>query len=134
MVDRRRATGDRPKTDRGLASADVWRWPKAADDDRRRHARLSPEEAKKKAFGFVVAEVVKVSDHSGGQYDFSTFGAKTEIRIDGKYVGWVKGPRGKVVQDAPLLMCGNIHAVANFGVRLIPVHSGQSWPGIADSG
>mmetsp|Transcript_40891 Transcript_40891/g.117467 ORF Transcript_40891/g.117467 Transcript_40891/m.117467 type:complete len:304 (-) Transcript_40891:11-922(-) len=57
------------------------------------------EEVKKKAFGFVVAEVVKVSDQGGGKYDCSSFGTKTEIRIEGKYVGWVKGPRGKVVQD-----------------------------------
>lgn len=54
---------------------------------------------KKKAYGLVVAEVVKVSDQSPGTYDCSSFGAKEEIQLDGKYVGWVKGPRGKVVTD-----------------------------------
>jgi len=56
-------------------------------------------EEKKKAFGLVVAEVVKVSDQGGNTYDCSAFGTKSEIRLDAKFVGWVKGPRGKVVQD-----------------------------------
>mmetsp|Transcript_143706 Transcript_143706/g.358220 ORF Transcript_143706/g.358220 Transcript_143706/m.358220 type:complete len:757 (+) Transcript_143706:146-2416(+) len=56
-------------------------------------------EEKKKAYGLVVAEVVKVSDQGGNTFDCTSFGTKVEIRLDSKYVGWVKGPRGKVVQD-----------------------------------
>merc|ERR1719507_2240545 len=31
--------------------------------------------------------------------DGGSIGTKLEIRIDGSYVGWIKGPKGKVVQD-----------------------------------
>mmetsp|Transcript_74826 Transcript_74826/g.242967 ORF Transcript_74826/g.242967 Transcript_74826/m.242967 type:complete len:210 (+) Transcript_74826:65-694(+) len=60
------------------------------------------EEEKRKAFGLVVAEAIKVSDQGGAQgaiYDYAPYGTKAEIQLESKYVGWVKGPRGKVIQD-----------------------------------
>jgi len=54
---------------------------------------------KKIAHGLVVAEVMKVMDQSNELPVGSFPGAKSEFRIDVQYVGWVKGPRGKVVQD-----------------------------------
>lgn len=54
---------------------------------------------KKIAHGLVVAEVMKVMDQSGEASVGNFPGAKSEFRIDVQYVGWVKGPRGKVVQD-----------------------------------
>jgi len=54
---------------------------------------------KKTAHGLVVAEVMKVMDQSGEPSCSNFPGAKSEFRIDVQYVGWVKGPRGKVVQD-----------------------------------
>lgn len=53
---------------------------------------------KKVAFGLVVSEVMKAMDSSGEKEDFP-LGHKHEFRIDSQYVGWVKGPKGKVVQD-----------------------------------
>eukprot|EP00927_Polykrikos_kofoidii_P058987 TRINITY_DN5394_c0_g1_i4.p1 TRINITY_DN5394_c0_g1~~TRINITY_DN5394_c0_g1_i4.p1 ORF type:complete len:784 (-),score=167.85 TRINITY_DN5394_c0_g1_i4:73-2316(-) len=63
-------------------------------------ARVSaPSLAQKKiAHGLVVAEVMKVLDQSGEPHDNSV-GVVAEFRLDAQYVGWVKGPRGKVVQD-----------------------------------
>lgn len=57
------------------------------------------EEEKKRAYGLIVAEVIKVSEQGGDSFDCTSLGTKVEIRIDSKYVGWIKGPRGKVVQD-----------------------------------
>mmetsp|Transcript_48858 Transcript_48858/g.130783 ORF Transcript_48858/g.130783 Transcript_48858/m.130783 type:complete len:632 (-) Transcript_48858:120-2015(-) len=54
---------------------------------------------KKIAHGLVVAEVMKVMDQSNEPAVGNFPGAKSEFRIDVQYVGWVKGPRGKVVQD-----------------------------------
>jgi len=54
---------------------------------------------KKVAHGLVVAEVMKVMDQSNEPAIGNFPGAKSEFRIDVQYVGWVKGPRGKVVQD-----------------------------------
>uniref|UniRef100_A0A7S4R5U7 K Homology domain-containing protein n=1 Tax=Alexandrium monilatum TaxID=311494 RepID=A0A7S4R5U7_9DINO len=54
---------------------------------------------KKTAHGLVVAEVMKVMDQSGEPSVSQFPGAKSEFRIDVQYVGWVKGPRGKVVQE-----------------------------------
>mmetsp|Transcript_102467 Transcript_102467/g.289425 ORF Transcript_102467/g.289425 Transcript_102467/m.289425 type:complete len:709 (+) Transcript_102467:101-2227(+) len=63
-------------------------------------ARISASNfhSKKIAHGLVVAEVMKVMDQSGEPCDIGV-GVKSEFRIDAQYVGWVKGPRGKVVQD-----------------------------------
>jgi rRNA processing protein Krr1/Pno1 len=57
------------------------------------------EQAKKIAHGFVVAEVVKAAEQSGDTNSVAHYGQRLDIRIESKYVGWVKGPRGKVVQD-----------------------------------
>jgi len=54
---------------------------------------------KKTAHGLVIAEVMKALDQSGDATDPSLPGTRTEFRVDTQYVGWVKGPRGKVVQD-----------------------------------
>lgn len=54
---------------------------------------------KKTAFGFVIAEVMKVLEQSGEQPEPGFPGHKWEFRVDTQYVGWVKGPQGKVVQD-----------------------------------
>jgi len=62
------------------------------------HIRGVPD-TKRKAYGLVVAEVMKVADQSGSVEDFNSVGTKLEIFIDAQYVGWVKGPKGKVVQD-----------------------------------
>mmetsp|Transcript_32173 Transcript_32173/g.63398 ORF Transcript_32173/g.63398 Transcript_32173/m.63398 type:complete len:758 (+) Transcript_32173:48-2321(+) len=51
------------------------------------------------ACGLVIAEIAKVMDQSGEQMDDSFGACKVEIQIDSQYVGWLKGPRGKVVQD-----------------------------------
>jgi len=53
---------------------------------------------KKLAHGLVVAEVMKVKDQSAEPFDFE-IGIQVDFRIDQQYVGWIKGPRGKVVQD-----------------------------------
>merc|ERR1719464_1058401 len=42
---------------------------------------------------------MKVMDQSREIPEPSFPGMKAEFRIDVQYVGWVKGPRGKVVQD-----------------------------------
>jgi len=51
------------------------------------------------ACGLVIAEIAKVMDQSGEQMDDSFGACKVEIQIDSQYVGWLKGPKGKVVQD-----------------------------------
>eukprot|EP00811_Abedinium_folium_P006138 NODE_1564_length_2436_cov_16.255089.p1 GENE.NODE_1564_length_2436_cov_16.255089~~NODE_1564_length_2436_cov_16.255089.p1 ORF type:complete len:633 (+),score=147.89 NODE_1564_length_2436_cov_16.255089:293-2191(+) len=53
----------------------------------------------KMAYGLIVAEVMKVLDGAGEAFGENAPGTKAELRIDSHYVGWVKGPRGKVVQD-----------------------------------
>lgn len=63
-------------------------------------ARMRGQKQQKKvAHGLVVAEVMKVMDQSHEAPVGNFPGMKTEFRIDVQYVGWVKGPRGKVVQD-----------------------------------
>merc|ERR1719401_2736966 len=57
------------------------------------------EDQKQFAYGFVVAEVIKVADQPGSNMDYTQLGAKVEIQIDPKFVGWIKGPKGKVVMD-----------------------------------
>ncbi|CAK0809311.1 unnamed protein product [Prorocentrum cordatum] len=57
------------------------------------------EQSKKIAHGLVVAEVMKVAEQSGDSDAVASYGTRLDIRIDSKFVGWVKGPRGKVVQD-----------------------------------
>jgi len=57
---------------------------------------------KKTACGFVIAEVMKVLEQSGEQPEPGFPGHKWEFRVDTQYVGWVKGPQGKVVQDIQL--------------------------------
>uniref|UniRef100_A0A7S1LCZ0 K Homology domain-containing protein n=1 Tax=Alexandrium catenella TaxID=2925 RepID=A0A7S1LCZ0_ALECA len=52
--------------------------------------------------GLVIAEIAKVMDQSGEVLDASFGGCKIEFQIDSQYVGWLKGPRGKVVQDLQL--------------------------------
>jgi len=54
---------------------------------------------KKTACGFVIAEVMKVLEQSGEQPEPGFPGHKWDFRVDSQYVGWVKGPQGKVVQD-----------------------------------
>jgi len=56
-------------------------------------------EQRKTARGLVIAEIAKVMDQSGEQLDGNFEGRKIEIKIDSQYVGWLKGPKGKVVQD-----------------------------------
>mmetsp|Transcript_142634 Transcript_142634/g.263062 ORF Transcript_142634/g.263062 Transcript_142634/m.263062 type:complete len:796 (-) Transcript_142634:60-2447(-) len=57
-----------------------------------------PVPQKKIAFGLVVSEVMKAMDSSGEMEDFP-LGHKHEFRVDTQFVGWIKGPKGKVVQD-----------------------------------
>ena len=40
-------------------------------------------------------------------------GAKAEFQIDTQYVGWVKGPRGKVVQDIQVGVLKNDGLISN---------------------
>jgi len=54
---------------------------------------------KKTAHGLVIAEIMKALDQSGHASDPSLPGIRIELRVDTQYVGWIKGPRGKVVQD-----------------------------------
>jgi len=54
---------------------------------------------KKTAHGLVIAEIMKALDQSGHATDPSLPGIRIDFRVDTQYVGWVKGPRGKVVQD-----------------------------------
>eukprot|EP00421_Protoceratium_reticulatum_P023688 CAMPEP_0168470484 /NCGR_PEP_ID=MMETSP0228-20121227/58752_1 /TAXON_ID=133427 /ORGANISM="Protoceratium reticulatum, Strain CCCM 535 (=CCMP 1889)" /LENGTH=743 /DNA_ID=CAMNT_0008486287 /DNA_START=17 /DNA_END=2248 /DNA_ORIENTATION=- len=57
------------------------------------------ETQRRTAAGLVVAEIAKVMDQSGEVFDDTFPGCKVEFHIDSQYVGWLKGPRGKVVQD-----------------------------------
>jgi len=59
-------------------------------------------EQKKTARGLIIAEVAKVMDQSGGEFDGSFPGTKEEFHIESQYVGWLKGPKGKVIQDLQL--------------------------------
>lgn len=56
-------------------------------------------EQKRLAHSLVVAEVMKAMNSTGEPPEIFPIGAKDEFRIDTQYVGWVKGPQGKVVQD-----------------------------------
>jgi len=53
---------------------------------------------KKTARGLIIAEVTKVMEEAG-HVEPGFPGTKIEFPINGQYVGWVKGPQGKVVQD-----------------------------------
>merc|ERR1719433_436503 len=53
---------------------------------------------KKTAHGLVVAEIMKALEQSGNATDPNLPGIKIEFQLDSQYVGWLKGPRGKVVQ------------------------------------
>lgn len=66
------------------------------------------EEAKRKAYGFVVAEMLKVADQPTSNMDCSSIGVKVSFPIDAKFVGWVKGPKGKVVQDISNKSCTRV--------------------------
>uniref|UniRef100_A0A7S4Q537 K Homology domain-containing protein n=1 Tax=Alexandrium monilatum TaxID=311494 RepID=A0A7S4Q537_9DINO len=59
-------------------------------------------EQKKTARGLIIAEVAKVMDQSGSEFDGSFLGTKEEFHIESQYVGWLKGPKGKVIQDLQL--------------------------------
>mmetsp|Transcript_133799 Transcript_133799/g.373031 ORF Transcript_133799/g.373031 Transcript_133799/m.373031 type:complete len:655 (+) Transcript_133799:410-2374(+) len=63
--------------------------------------RGTPEQ-KKTARGLIIAEVAKVMDQSGSELDGSFLGCKEEFHIESQYVGWLKGPKGKVIQDLQL--------------------------------
>ncbi|CAK0809307.1 unnamed protein product [Prorocentrum cordatum] len=69
---------------------------------------MGGEEEKKKAYGLVVGEVMKVADQSGATGDVAALGIKEEIQIDASFVGWVKGPKGKVVQDISRRSCTRV--------------------------
>lgn len=57
-------------------------------------------EQKKLAYGLVVAEIVKAVDSSKDpSQSFEQYGRKEEVRLDSRYVGWVKGPKGKIIGD-----------------------------------
>eukprot|EP00929_Paragymnodinium_shiwhaense_P088896 TRINITY_DN49200_c0_g1_i1.p1 TRINITY_DN49200_c0_g1~~TRINITY_DN49200_c0_g1_i1.p1 ORF type:complete len:650 (-),score=118.37 TRINITY_DN49200_c0_g1_i1:247-2121(-) len=57
---------------------------------------------KKLAHGLVSAEVCKVVDAAGGPID-DTIGKKCEYHLEAQYVGWVKGPKGVVVQELQII-------------------------------
>jgi len=54
---------------------------------------------KKTAHGLVIAEVMKALEQSPGTTDPFAPGVRIDFQLDCQYVGWLKGPRGKVVQD-----------------------------------
>mmetsp|Transcript_19294 Transcript_19294/g.41567 ORF Transcript_19294/g.41567 Transcript_19294/m.41567 type:complete len:762 (-) Transcript_19294:125-2410(-) len=89
------------------------------------HFHGGPSECKK-ARGFVVAEILKVADQSGQSLD-PDLGVKLEISIDESFVGWVKGPKGKVVQDITLRSCTRVDVDQKAGggralVRIYGTH------------
>merc|ERR1719401_3065260 len=83
------------------------------------------EDQKQFAYGFVVAEVIKVADQPGSNMDYSQLGAKLEIEIDPKYVGWIKGPKGKVVMDITTRSSTRVdvdQTDANRGLAMVRVY------------
>lgn len=89
-------------------------------------------EQQKTAYGLVVAEVMKVADNARGEtLDCSHLGTKDEFRIDVQYVGWVKGPKGKVVQDIQVRSATRIDVdqnardVGQATVKIFGTHEGS---------
>eukprot|EP00928_Gymnodinium_smaydae_P075988 TRINITY_DN589_c0_g1_i1.p1 TRINITY_DN589_c0_g1~~TRINITY_DN589_c0_g1_i1.p1 ORF type:complete len:979 (-),score=164.69 TRINITY_DN589_c0_g1_i1:140-3076(-) len=66
------------------------------------HFRSASESGKALAYGLIVAEVVKAMGSTNEPMESFPIGARDEFRIDTQFVGWVKGPQGKVVQDIQL--------------------------------
>jgi rRNA processing protein Krr1/Pno1 len=55
---------------------------------------------KRRAYGFVVGEIMKAADTPHGEpIEVGDIGFKDEIHLDSQYVGWVKGPSGKMIQE-----------------------------------
>lgn len=62
------------------------------------------EEGKRKAYGFVVAELLKVADQPSSNMDCTAIGTKLSLVIDSKFVGWVKGPKASPPPATRLLV------------------------------
>merc|ERR1719210_2412762 len=65
------------------------------------------EDSKRRAFFLAVAEVTKVAEQSGEAAGCAA-GRIEHIPVDAEYVGWIKGPQGKVVRDVMNRSCTRI--------------------------
>jgi rRNA processing protein Krr1/Pno1 len=54
------------------------------------------------AQGLVVAEVMKVIHKTEERAEWGYIGSALELEVSAQYVGWLKGPKGKVVRDLTL--------------------------------
>merc|ERR550514_2607394 len=58
---------------------------------------------------------MKVADKSGDPSSCRSFATKLEFCVDQQYVGWIKGPKGKVIQDVAMRSSTRIDVDQNPG-------------------